>query len=110
MSTLSSIHQSISRSTKQAAPWIARAAGVVTVMVGVRTFWIGISYKFLQSFIGSVLLVTLGSGVLFLRRTALKLATILLVGIAILVPFGFLNLFAEMDAPPPHLYTPGFES
>jgi hypothetical protein len=109
MSTWARMRQFVDRSAKQAAPWVARAAGAIAVAVGVHTFWSGIGQKFLQPFIGGTLLAVLGFGVLLLRQTALKLATIFLVAAAIMLPFGVLNPFAEMDAPRPRFYPPGYE-
>jgi hypothetical protein len=101
--------QFVDRSTKRAAPWVARAVGAVAVVVGAWTFWMGIGQKFLQPFIGGTLLAALGCGVLLLRQTALKLATIFLVATAIMLPFAVTNPFAEMDAPRPRFYPPGYE-
>jgi hypothetical protein len=108
MNTWSRIRQAVDAASRTAAPWIARAAGAAAVVVGVRAVWYGLSSKYGLQLAEGSLLVALGIGVVLLRPTALKLATILSVLLAMILTIGILNPFAAGDLPSARIHTPGF--
>ena len=110
MRSWSSLRRSVRTWSASAAPLVARIAGAVAVLLGAWAIWLGARLKHGLPIVEGSMVAALGVGVLLLRQTALKLATILSVLLAILMPVGLINPFAAMDMPGVRLDAPGFES
>jgi hypothetical protein len=109
MSNWTTALKSAGAAAQKAAPQIARAAGALGIAAGIWSIWIGAARKFGLPIVEGGLLVILGIGVVWLRPTALRIATVVLVIAAILFPIGMLNPFAAMDLPRSRVQAPGFE-
>jgi hypothetical protein len=109
MSNWTTALKSAGEAAKRAAPRIARATGALGIAAGVWSVWIGAVRKFGIPIVEGGLMIILGIGVVWLRPTALRIATVVLVIAAIGLPIGMLNPFAAMDLPHNRVQAPGFE-
>lgn len=103
------LRASVVNAMKTAAPWVARLAGVAAIVLGAKGLWHGIGQRRGFELLESVLLIVLGLGIFMLRKTALKLGTILAAALAILMPLAAINPFAAIDLPSAQVNAPGFE-
>lgn len=99
----------VDNALKTAAPWVARLAGAAGVVLGANGLWREIGQRRVLEGLVSALLIVLWLGIFLLRKTALKIGTILAAAFAIVLPIGAISPFAAMDLPPARVKAPGFE-